>query len=190
MNKQTGSWIVQKPQKPRSERLRLNGLVCRHCGYTSSNMLQVGVKWKVWTPIIYSEKWLKEDIYIRHRPWQPPPQSQLPPCPLEQKMCFPNENKLRPGQFEAVKFRNMRSNKDSCGGWKEKWNRFWGEMYRVIKSLLYIFLNGTCSCGVVKLWRGRSKTVCKWQFLLPEDLPTDILLKSCALQFGRNGKLF
>ncbi len=31
--------------------------------------------------------------------------------------------------------------------------------------------------GVVKLWHGQSKTVCKWQFLLPEDLPTDILLK-------------
>lgn len=96
VNKQPGSLNRSNPTKTRSERLRLQGLVCRHCRYTSD------VKWKVWTPIIYSEKWLKEDIYIRHRAWRPPPQSQLPPCPLEQKMCFPNENKLRPASLRQL----------------------------------------------------------------------------------------
>lgn len=65
----------------------------------------------------------------------------------------------------------MRSNKGSCGVWKEKWNRFWGEMYQVIKSLLYIFLNGTCSSGVVKPLRCGQRQYASGNFYFPKISP-------------------
>lgn len=84
----------------------------------------------------------------------------------------------------------MRSNKGFCEGWKEKWNGFRGEMYQVIKLLLYIFLNSICSLEWEKalLW---SKTSMQVAIFLPSGkIPwyTSSHLPHC--NFLENEKLF
>lgn len=105
-------------------------------------------------------------------------------------MCFPNENKRSPTGLRQSSSGIWDQIKGCCGGWKKKWNGFWGEMYQVIKLLLYIYLNSICSRGVCEDFTSVKDKYASGNFSLREDSLIHFSETWAHSNFLENEKLF
>lgn len=105
-------------------------------------------------------------------------------------MCFPNENKRSPTGLRQSSSGIWDQIKGCCGGWKKKWNGFWGEMYQVIKLLLYIYLNSICSRGVCEDFTSVKDKYASGNFSLREDSLIHFSETRAHSNFLENEKLF